>query len=147
VWDVATSQVEHTLKGHSGGVKSVVFSRDRSKLVSGSGDDTVRVWDVATGQVEHTLESYLSTVSGVVFSRDGSKPDSCQPETIRHCGESRSFYSVDKSGYWVTQNGSRILNLPVDHRPGCMATEGSNLAMGNSTGQVTIITFNSDVKT
>jgi WD40 repeat protein len=43
VWDVATGQVEHTLKGYSGTVWSVVFSRDRSKLASGSHDRTVQV--------------------------------------------------------------------------------------------------------
>jgi hypothetical protein len=54
---------------------------------------------------------------------------------------------VDESRYWVTQNGSRILNLPVDHRPGRIAAKGSNLATGSSAGRVTIITFYSDVKT
>jgi WD40 repeat protein len=149
--DFQAKRVEHnwsptlqTLEGHSGWVRSVVFSR---KLASGSGDCTVRVWDVATGQVEHTLEAHSGSVSSFVFSRDGSKPDSCQPETIHHHVESRSFYSVDKSGYWVTQNGLRILNLPIDHWPDCMATKGSNLAIGNTTGRVTIITFYSDVKT
>jgi hypothetical protein len=39
------------------------------------------------------------------------------------------------------------LNLPVDHRPGRMATEGNNLAIGSSTGRVTIISFYPDVKT
>jgi WD40 repeat protein len=145
-WDVATGQVDRTLEGHLGSVYSVVFSPNGSKLASGSRDCTVQVWDVATGQVDRMLEGHLSWVYSVVFSPAGSKPDSCQPETIRQCVASRSFYSVDKSGSWVTQNGSRILNLPVDHRPGHMATRGNNLAIGSSTGRVTIITFYSDVK-
>jgi WD40 repeat protein len=114
-------------------------------MESGSDDGTVRVWDVATGQVEHKLEGHSSLVNSGVLFRDWGEPDSWQTETVRHHVESRSFYLVDKSGYWVTQNGSRILSLPVDHRPHCMATKGSNLAIGRSTGRVTIITFYSDV--
>ena len=61
------------LKGHSGSVWSVVFSRDGSRLASGLGDCTVRVWDVASGQVEHTLKGYLGLVDSVMFSCDRSK--------------------------------------------------------------------------
>ncbi len=35
-----------TLEGHSGTVFSVVFSPDRSRVVSGSADKMVRMWDV-----------------------------------------------------------------------------------------------------
>jgi WD40 repeat protein len=73
VWDVATGQVEHTLKDHLGPVNSVAFSRDGSKLASGSHDHTVKVWDVATGQVEYTHVGHSEWVSSVAFSRDGSK--------------------------------------------------------------------------
>jgi N-terminal domain of NWD NACHT-NTPase/NACHT domain/WD domain, G-beta repeat len=177
VWDVATGQVEHVLEGHSSWVNSIVFSPDGSKLASGSFDCTVRVWDIATGQVEHVLKGHSSSVESVLFSPDGSKlaleshahNDNTDDRTVRvwdvvtgevehvldgatihHRVQSRSIYSVDNSGYWVTQNGLRILNLPVDHRPGwthCMAAEGSNLAIGSPAGRVTIITFCSNIKT
>ncbi len=45
------------------------------------------------------------------------------------------FCSVDKSGYWVNQNGSRVLNLPICHRPGQTATRGKSIAIVSS-GQV-----------
>ena len=37
-----------TLKGHSGGVTSVSFSPDGKRIVSGSGDNTLKVWDISS---------------------------------------------------------------------------------------------------
>ncbi len=37
-------QVGEPLRGHTGGVNSVVFSPDGKHVVSGSRDDTVRIW-------------------------------------------------------------------------------------------------------
>ncbi|EXJ95094.1 hypothetical protein A1O1_00213 [Capronia coronata CBS 617.96] len=62
-----------TYEGHSSLVNSVVFSRDGSRVASGSGDSTVRVWDVQTGECQHTLEGHSDWVNSVVFSRDGSR--------------------------------------------------------------------------
>ena len=36
-------------------VYSVAFSPDGTKVVSGSGDSTVKIWNVETGDVLHTL--------------------------------------------------------------------------------------------
>jgi WD40 repeat protein len=36
-------------EGHFGGVLSVAFSPDNSLLVSGSGDNTVKLWNAITG--------------------------------------------------------------------------------------------------
>jgi WD40 repeat protein len=132
IWNVATGQAEQTLEDHSNSVSSVVFSPDGSKLASGSDDRTVRIWNVATGQAEQTLEGHSDSVSGVALPLDDSK--------------SHSFYSMDSSMLWVTQNDSRILYLPFDFRPIHFATKDSTLAIGTGTGRVAIVRFSSDVK-
>ena len=38
-----------TLRGHTDVVTTVAFSRDGTRIVSGSEDKTVRIWDVETG--------------------------------------------------------------------------------------------------
>ena len=42
--------------GHSGYVLSVCFSRDGTRIVSGSGDNTVRIWNAVTGACEVTMK-------------------------------------------------------------------------------------------
>ena len=46
---VAAGATIHALLGHGGDVYSVGFSADGARIVSGSGDKSVRVWDAATG--------------------------------------------------------------------------------------------------
>ena len=49
VWNAATGECELTLKEHSGTVQySVSFSPDGARIVSASGDNTVRVWNALT---------------------------------------------------------------------------------------------------
>jgi len=62
-----------SLIGHSGYVTSVCMSPDGSKIVSGSGDKTVKVWDAATGQRITTLEGHSSWLNSVCMSPEGTK--------------------------------------------------------------------------
>jgi WD40 repeat protein len=167
VWNVVTGQAEQTLEGHWRSVTSVAFSPDGSKVASGSRDDTVRVWNVATGQAEQTLETGCRSVSSVAFSPDGSKvmSESDNRRAVQEWdvvtrqaeqtlegsassvafspdgNKSHSFYSIDSSRLWVTQNGMRILYLPFNFRPSHFATKGGTLAIGTGTGRVAIIIF------
>jgi WD40 repeat protein len=47
-----------TLEGHSGGVFSVTFSPDASRLVSASDDSKVKIWDASSGTCLQTLKGY-----------------------------------------------------------------------------------------
>lgn len=40
-----------TLRGHEGWVSAVLCTPDGKRIVSGSGDDSLKVWDVLTGVV------------------------------------------------------------------------------------------------
>ena len=49
----------YLLSGHAGQVTSVAFSADGSKVVSGSGDNTIKIWSTDNGEVLQTLPGDL----------------------------------------------------------------------------------------
>ncbi|MEE1097710.1 MAG: hypothetical protein U0K83_05205, partial [Bacteroidales bacterium] len=52
---------------------SVAYSPDGTKIISGSGDKTIKIWDANTGQCLQTLEGHKYSVNSVAFSHDGTK--------------------------------------------------------------------------
>ena len=61
------------MEGHSDYVLSVAYSPDGTKIISGSGDETVKIWDANTGQCLKTLEGHSDDVESVAYSPDGTK--------------------------------------------------------------------------
>ncbi|KIN96361.1 hypothetical protein M404DRAFT_82641, partial [Pisolithus tinctorius Marx 270] len=63
--------VQLYLQGHSDEVRSVAFSPDGKRIVSGLLDNTVRVWDAERGvQISSPLEGHTWSVTSVAFSPD-----------------------------------------------------------------------------
>ncbi|KAJ6583520.1 WD40-repeat-containing domain protein [Mycena vulgaris] len=56
---------------HEERVFSVAFSLDGLYVISGSGDNTVRIWDVATGKQLKQLDGHEGDVNSAAFSPDG----------------------------------------------------------------------------
>ncbi|KIJ90830.1 hypothetical protein K443DRAFT_68380, partial [Laccaria amethystina LaAM-08-1] len=54
-------------------VRSVAFSQDGSRVISGSNDTMVGIWNVATGGMEAELKGHTDMVMSVAFSQDGSR--------------------------------------------------------------------------
>jgi WD40 repeat protein/serine/threonine protein kinase len=63
-----------------GGVNTVVFSPDGSRIASASDDCTVKLWDAATGRENLTLSGHSEPVSRLAFSPDGRQIASASPD-------------------------------------------------------------------
>ena len=73
MWSGRDGKLLRTLEGHSGTVCAADFSPDGHRVLTGSGDQTVRIWDTATGAPLTTLEGHLGTVNSAFFSPDGER--------------------------------------------------------------------------
>jgi WD40 repeat protein len=71
MWDTVSAREIRQFEGHTEHVHSVVFSPDGRYVLSGSGDNTIRLWDIASGQQIHCLVGHTDWVYSAVFSLDG----------------------------------------------------------------------------
>jgi len=56
VWNVEEKKELHIMKGHTGIVKSVLFSQNADYIISISNDKTMRIWDVDNGNEIENFE-------------------------------------------------------------------------------------------
>jgi WD40 repeat protein len=72
-WDAETGQEIRTFRGHTGQVRSVAFSPDGTRVLTGSSDETAKLWDAETGQEIRTFLGHTGWVVSVAFSPDGKR--------------------------------------------------------------------------
>ena len=86
--DVTKFKCLKTLAGHSDWVRSIAYSPDGTKFISGSADETVKIWDANTGKCLKTLEGHSDNVNSISFSPNGKYIVSAsEDETIKIWGE------------------------------------------------------------
>ncbi|TQW01422.1 vegetative incompatibility protein HET-E-1 [Cordyceps javanica] len=147
VWRADTGECVQTLAGHRGWVQSVALSHDSALVAAGSYD--VRIWRADTGECIQTVDigftsqrllfrrnsSYLTTDVGTITINGGTVGD-------RNMLPQWSGIGISKD--WITWDGRNLLWLPVDFRPSCSAVSESIIAIGSSSGRVTILGISPD---
>jgi WD40 repeat protein len=90
------------LRGHSGGVGSVVVTSD-GRAVSVSEDATVRVWDLSTGACLRILEGHTNTVRRVAVTSDGRAVSASWDTTVRvwDLSSGRCLHTLEGHSWWV----------------------------------------------
>ncbi|KAH0033929.1 WD40 repeat-like protein, partial [Aureobasidium melanogenum] len=61
VWNMATGQPLHMLRGHTSTVRCLKMS-NATTAISGSRDTTLRIWDIEKGQCKHVLMGHQASV-------------------------------------------------------------------------------------
>jgi serine/threonine protein kinase len=72
-WQPKAHLALQTLRGHLDPVRSVAFSPDGLRVVTGSDDHTAKVWEAASGRERVTLTGHNAEISSVAFSPDGQR--------------------------------------------------------------------------
>ena len=112
------------LSDHTGCVVSLTFSSDGISLVSGSGDQTIKLWDVQTGGVARSFHGHTGKVHSVSISVDSATIASgSHDDTIR---------------LWDTQTGRchRIIKQWREVKCVIFSPTHSKYLMSVSNGQV-----------
>jgi WD40 repeat protein len=58
-------------KGHTSSASSIAISPDGKYIVSGSGDNTIKIWDFKTAKCLNTLEEHTRNIHSIAISPDG----------------------------------------------------------------------------
>ena len=107
---------------HEESVNSASFSPDGRRIVSASGDRTVRIWDAATGECIRTLEGHTSYIRSASFSPDGRRIVSASDDnTVRiwdaatgDCLRTLEGHTDEVNSASFSLDGSRIVSASDD---------------------------------
>jgi len=110
------------LKGHTGSVEAVALAPDGHRVVSASGDWTLRVWDLDAGRALRILEGHSALVHAVAIMPDGQGAISgSEDRTLRlwdiEKGEVRAVFRGHLgavTGVAITPDGRRVISVSDD---------------------------------
>ncbi|CAE7114213.1 unnamed protein product [Rhizoctonia solani] len=98
LWDIRKRALAtKPLKGHTGGVRSLAFTPDGTRVISGSFDKTIRVWDIERETtIDAPLEGHTGWVRSISLSPDGSRLVSCSADRTLRLWDIRSGKTISK---------------------------------------------------
>ncbi|KAF9242139.1 WD40-repeat-containing domain protein [Melanogaster broomeanus] len=141
LWNGTTHEKVVELEGHSSWVRSLDFSPDSARVVSGSDDKTVIVWSTTTAKPLADLTGHTHWVYSVRVSPNGKQIASCDDRDIRiwqSDGEEKC-YGIGLSR--ISASSTEQVIPPIEVRACSLAwtPDGQRLIAGCSGGSIKII--------
>ncbi len=115
---ITQARPSKVFKGHTAAVWGMAVTPDGRRVVSGSGDCTVRIWGMDSGHCLATLKGHIDVVRGVAVTPDGRRVVSGSADcTVRvwdldsgRCLATLEGHTSDVSGVAITPDGQRIIS-------------------------------------
>jgi WD40 repeat protein len=135
--DAQTGRELVHLKGHTGELRSILFSGDGRRVVTASEDNTARIWDAESGREIFVLAGHSERVWSAAFSNDGRQVVTASwDRTARvwdaQTGKQVSVLNGHQQPLWgaaLSPNGGRVLTWSLDRTARIWdAKSGSELA-------------------
>lgn len=123
LFNAKTIRPKHTLKGHRGVARSLVFSPDGKILASGGDGDKINLWDLETLNIHQKLAVDRNYTRSIAFSTDGKILASRGAEKII-CWEAATGKQIST---WSGSSTFMAIHFSPDDRI---------LVSGNSNGEV-----------
>lgn len=77
LWDLGSSKLIKTMRGHRASIYSLAFSAESTVLVSGGADETVRIWDVSSTSLSlPAAAAAVAKVGGTAAGKGGGVDNS-----------------------------------------------------------------------
>lgn len=124
LWDVATGQRRHLMKGHKELVTSSRFTADGKTLITGGGPDDAEgigagriiLWDVDAGKQRQELAAGPGAVYQLAVSADGRRLASLNMIWVQTGPRSAAGCSENRIRIWDLDAGKELRQLVVDSK-------------------------------
>jgi WD40 repeat protein len=124
VWNAASGELVHTLRGHGNYVTQALYSPDGRQIATSSSDQTLRLWDAASGKSLAELRGATACVAGLAYDADGSGVWSVSSDgELRHWSAAPALYGPlalqDASSSYAcvwSPDGARLATCGFDGR-------------------------------
>ncbi|ODM16157.1 hypothetical protein SI65_08591 [Aspergillus cristatus] len=117
VWNMATGESLHLLRGHTSTVRCLQMS-DAKTAISGSRDSTLRIWDLATGTCRNVLVGHQASVRCLAIHGDtvvsGSYDTTARIWSISEGRCQRTLSGHFSQIYAIAFDGKRIATGSLD---------------------------------
>jgi WD40 repeat protein/predicted MPP superfamily phosphohydrolase len=109
-------------QGHSSAANSAIYSSDDKRILSASGDKTIKEWDALTGECLRTYWGHTSGVNSAIYSSDDTRILSASDDYIikewdvltGKCLCSYKSHSEKVNNAVYSNDGKRILSVSGD---------------------------------